>query len=60
MKRWHIEGIVSIVNTSNHKLAVPRVDSRLTTLASYKTRACKEGIVLVVFRKIVGGLLRYF
>lgn len=59
MKRWHIEGIVSIVNTSSHKLAVPSVDSRLTTLASYRTRACKEGKVLVIFRKAIGGLLRY-
>ncbi len=60
MKRWHIEGIVSTVNTSGHKLAVPPVDSRLTTLASYRSRACKERVVLVIFRKVIGGLLRFF
>lgn len=59
MKRWHIEGIVNIANTSRHKLAVPRGDSRLTTLASYRTRAYKESLVLGIFRKAIGGLLRH-
>jgi hypothetical protein len=59
MKRWHIEGIVNVADASRNKLVIPKIDNQLSLLSGYRSRVCRESILLSGLRKLIGGLLHY-
>lgn len=60
MKRWHMEGIVNVANTTNHKLALPDTGRSFMQLTEYQKRVHREPLLVKYLRYVIGQFLRVF
>ena len=62
MKRWHMEGIIRVSNTTSQKLIVPDPNRMLiwSPAYSYESRKDKDSWPVVFFRYLASLILRYF
>lgn len=60
MKKWHLEGIVSIGSSPSHKIVVPDESHMYHRTRVYSTGRTKECVVITLTRNVVSWILRFF
>lgn len=60
MKKWHMEGIISLANNDRQKLIVPDLGVVNLWTKSQPLKPRKESSFVDFMRRCVGLLLRYF
>ncbi len=58
MKKWHLEGIISITNTSNRKLVVPDSNHMYLWSTAFSHEPRKEFFLIPLLRKMITFFLR--
>jgi hypothetical protein len=58
MKKWHIEGIISITDTTSRKLVVPDANQMHLWSTAFSHEPRKESVVVAFLRNIVTFFLR--
>lgn len=59
MKKWHVEGIISITNTATRKLVVPNSNQMYLWSTAFSHEPRREFFLVPFLRKIVSFFLRY-
>ena len=58
MKKWHLEGIISITDTHSRKLIVPDSNHMYLWSTAFTQEPRKEFFLIPLLRNIVGFFLR--
>jgi hypothetical protein len=58
MKKWHIEGIISITNTARRKLVVPDSNEMYLWSTAFSHEPRRELFFIPFFRRLVSFFLR--
>jgi hypothetical protein len=58
MKKWHVEGIISITNTTSRKLVVPDANQMYLWSTAFSHAPQKESFFIVFLRNVVSFFLR--
>lgn len=58
MKKWHIEGIISITNNTSRKLVVPDANQMYLWSTAFSHEPQKESVLITFLRNVVGFFLR--
>ena len=58
MKKWHVEGIISITNTATRKLVVPNSNQMYLWSTAFSHEPRREFFLIPFLRRIVSFFLR--
>ena len=58
MKKWHIEGIISITNTATRKLVVPNANQMYLWSTAFSNEPRREFVLVTFLRNMASFFLR--